>query len=185
MNPVEPRDATPGAETLRLALREIHGPSLHGFALLLTLGDRGRAATLTAQAFRAADARARELRHPERAAAWLRAEITRRAGTRVSSIDADERLMTLGALGVTSPLLAGLAALDRDERAALVASWVERFDARDVATIVGHDGDRLERLLRRARSRFLEGRAAAPSDGQTAAGPLAHIIRSSAARAMP
>lgn len=185
MNPVVPRDATSGAETLRVALREIHGASLHGFAILLVLGDRGRAAALTAQAFRAADARVGDLRHPERAGAWLRAEVTRRAGTGVSLIDADERLLALGSLGVTRPVLAGLAALDRAERAALIASWVERFDARDVATIVGRDGDRLERLLRRARSRFLDGHAAAPSDGQSETGPLAYVVRSSAARAMP
>jgi DNA-directed RNA polymerase specialized sigma24 family protein len=184
MYAVEPRDANPGAETLRVALRDIHAPSLHGFALLLTLGDRHRAAALTAAAFAAADARAEELRHPERAAAWLRAEVTRRAGRRDSPIDVDERLAALGPIGVTAPVLAGLASLDRHERAALVASWVERIDPRDVATIVGRQGDRLETLLRRARSRFLDGHAAAAPDRDAVTGPLADAVRSAAARAM-
>lgn len=184
MNPVEPRDPDPGAPALRAALRDTHAPSLHGFALLLTLGDRQRAATLTAEAFRAADAHVAELRHPERAAAWLRARVSRAAGKRDAPIDADERLAALGPLGVTAPVLAGLASLDRGERAAIIATWVERLDQRDAATIVGRDGDRLERLLRRARARFLDGHAAAPAGGPVPAGPLADAVRSAAARAM-
>ncbi len=184
MNPVEPRDPRPGPEALRVALRTIHAPSLHGYALLLTLGDRHRAAALTASAFHAADARAGDLRHPERAAAWLRANVTRRAGKRDSPIDADDRMAALGPIGVTSPVLAGLASLDRNERAALIATWVERLDQRDVATIVGRDGDRLDTLLRRARTRFLDGHAAAPTDGHAPSGPLADAVRSAAARAM-
>ena len=184
MNPVEPRDANPGAETLGAALRDLHAPSLHGFALLLTLGDRRRAASLTARAFQAADRRARELRHPERAAAWLRADVTRRATGRDRHVDANERLAALGSLGVTPAVLAGLASLDREQRAVLIATWVERLDHRDVATIVGRDGDRLERLLRRARSRFLDGHAAAPADLDRPPGPLAEAVRSAAARAM-
>jgi len=184
MNPVEPRDPRPGIEALHDALRAIHAPSLHGFALLLTLGDRHRAAALTAAAFHAAEARAGELRHPERAAAWLRAHVVRRAGRRDSAIDADERMAALGPIGVTSPVLAGLASLDRDERAAIIATWAERIDRRDVATIVGRDGDRLDNLLRRARARFLDGHAAAPTDGSPPSGPLADAVRSAAARAM-
>jgi DNA-directed RNA polymerase specialized sigma24 family protein len=184
MHPVEPRDPRPGADELRAALRTIHAPSLHGFALLLTLGDRHSAAALTAAAFRAADERADALRHPERAAAWLRAEITRRAGRHDSRIDADERMAALGPIGVTSPVLAGLASLERAERAALVATWVERLDQRDVATIVGRDGDRLDTLLRRARARYLEGHAAAPTDGHRPSGRVADAVRSAAARAM-
>lgn len=184
MNPLEQRDPDPGAGALRAVLRDIHAPSLNGFALLLTLGDRRRAAALTNSAFRAADARVEELRHPERAAAWLRAHVARQAGNRDSPIDVDERLTALGPLGVTAPLLAGLASLNRGERAALIASWVERMDLRDVATIVGRDGDRLDSLLRRGRARFLDGHAAAPSGGPTPAGPLAGAVRSAAARAL-
>ena len=171
-------------EALRRALRELHAPSLHGFALLLTLGDRQRAMRLTADALAAADLRAAELRHPERAAAWLRSRVTATAGRRDSRIDMELRLDALEPLGVTPEVLAGLTALGVIERAALVGSGIERLDDRDVATIVGHSGNRLETLLRRARSRFLEGCAAAPGGPSRLKGPLTDLVRSAAARAM-
>lgn len=171
-------------EALRHALRELHAPSLHGFALLLTLGDRRRAISLTAAALAAADAHATELRHPERAAAWLRARVVATAGRRDSRIDARVRLDALDALGAGSAVLAGLAALDVPGRAALIGSAIEHLDDRDVATIVGRSGDRFDALLRRARRRFLDGYAAAPDAPSGLGGPLTDLVHAAAARAM-
>src|SRR5690606_20820527 len=67
----------PSPERLRAAFDELHGSRLHGFALLLTLGDRARAARLAGEALAAAEPRIDALRHPERAAAWLRAHVVR------------------------------------------------------------------------------------------------------------
>ena len=67
-------------ELVRAAFRDLHGTRLHGFALLITLGDRARAARLAGEAIAAGTARMTELRHPERAAAWLRRRVTRNAG---------------------------------------------------------------------------------------------------------
>lgn len=183
-SPQDPVTADPSPEVLRHAFRELHAPSLHGFALLLTLGDRRRAVALSADALAAADAHAAELRHPERAAAWLRSRVVAAAGRRDSRIDADGRLDALAPLGAGASVLAGLAALGTLERAALIGSAVERFDDRDVATIVGRSGNRLDALLRRARQGFLDGSAAAPSGPSGLGGPLTDLVQAAAARAM-
>jgi DNA-directed RNA polymerase specialized sigma24 family protein len=183
-SPEDPASADASPEALQRAFRELHAPSLHGFALLLTLGDRRRALALSAEALAAADAHAAELRHPERAAAWLRSRVVAAAGGRDSRIDAEARLDALGPLGVATSVLAGLAALGRLERAALIGSGIERLDDRDVATIVGRSGNRLDALLRRARRGFLEGSAAAPVGPSGLGGPLTDLVRASAARAM-
>jgi DNA-directed RNA polymerase specialized sigma24 family protein len=183
-SPQDPASDRASTEVLQRAFRELHGPSLHGFALLLTLGDRRRALALTSDALAAADAHAAELRHPERAAAWLRARATAAAGRRDSSIDAESRLAALEPLDVTGSVLAGLAALGTRERAAIIASWVERLDHRDVATVVGRSGNRLDALLRRARQRFLAGASAAPNRPSGLGGPLTDLVRAAAARAM-
>src|ERR687895_367576 len=72
MAPPPERSPDPPVEVVRAAFRELHGRRLHGFALLLTLGDRERAASLASDALAAGQLRVDELRHPERAAAWLR-----------------------------------------------------------------------------------------------------------------
>ena len=162
----EPSDA------LRAAFRELHGRRLHGFALLLTLGDRVGAAQLAAGALSAGAARLEELRHPERAAAWLRAHLVRAAhGMRFEDARRGDRLHTLAELGVDQAMLAGLTALRQPERAALIASGIERLDRRDVARIVGRDGDRLDRLLEQARRRYAVAYAAAGKE-LPPAGPL-------------
>lgn len=180
----DPAGADASLEALQHALRELHAPSLLGFALLLTIGDRRRSISLTSDALAAADAHAGELRHPERAAAWLRARVVAAFGRRDSRIDAHVRLDALAALGVSSSVLAGLAALGPPERAALIASLIERLDDRDVATIVGRGGDRLDALLRRARQGFLDGCAAAPDGPPRLGGPLTDLVHAAAARAM-
>lgn len=183
-DPRSPARDPASEEHLSHAFRELHGPSLHGFALLLTLGDRRRAASLASAALGAADRHVTSLRHPERAAAWLRSRVVSAAGRRVAPMDASERMAALEPLGVSDQVMAGLAALGTLERAALIASWIERLDRRDVAVVVGRRGNRLEALLQRARRRYLNGHAAAPATGEPVAGPLAEAVRSVAARAM-
>jgi len=135
----------------------LHGPRLHGFALLLTLGDRRLAGVSAGRVLSAGAARAAQLRHPERGAAWLRAELlseVRRAGApRPQSVEA--RHATLAALGVPDGLTDALAALPLDERAALIAGMVERLDIRDVATILDRSGAATRQMLRNARVKYL------------------------------
>lgn len=173
-------------EPLREAFRDLHGPRLHGFALLLTLGNQPVAARLAARALGAGASRASELSHPERAAAWLRQHVVRGAGGRLGVADPrpDRRRPALEELGVDVVALTGLSALGVRERAALVATVVERLDRRDVALIVGMDGRRLERLVRGARRRALRAGGAAFGERGDADGPLATRIRAIAARTM-
>ena len=176
-----PPDRSPGstAEVMRAAFRELHGRRLHGFALLLTLGDRPEAARLASEALAAGAARVDELRHPERAAAWLRNRVVARA--RVGGTErVDPRALL--ALGVDEPLVVAFESLGRLERAALIASSVERLDRRDVASIVGREGSSLDRLLRRGRERLI--RAYADAATEPPEGPIASHVQSLARRAM-
>jgi hypothetical protein len=70
------------------------------------------------------------------------------------------------------------------ERAALVATTVERLDRRDVATIVGMHGGRLERLIARARRRATGTGASIPDNELGRDGPIANRIRAIATRAV-
>lgn len=187
MHPTEQRDPSsvaPRAELLHSAFRDLHGSSLHGFALLLTLGDRPRAARLAAEALRGAETDLASHRHPERAAAWLRARVLRSAGGGPGRVPPQERKAALDQLGVGDTALAGLTALSTRARAAVIAASIERLDPLDVATIVGRDGARLEAFLRKARARYLDGAAAAPADTSPVPGPTTQRVRASAARAL-
>ena len=165
---------------LRAAFRDLHGRRLHGFVLLLTLGDPAVAARLASQALSEGGAHIDEHRHPERAAAWLRRWVVDRA--RVPRIGpADDRVLL--ELGADRPVIAGIAALDRRERAAFIASAIERLDRRDVATIVGRDGPGLDRLLRRSRERYMRIHAA-NATGESVDGPIMTRVRDTARRAM-
>ena len=181
-----PHQSVPAApdDDLEAAFRDLHGPTLHGFALLLTLGDRHRAATLANDALSAAADDLSGLRHPERAAAWLRRHVARASRRGERRLPASERLAALSQLGVGSAALAGLSALSAPQRAGLVAIAVERLDRRDVASIVGRDGDRLDSLLRSARLRYLDGATAAPDGLDDAAGPIAQRIADTASRTL-
>jgi len=178
-------------ELVRAAFRDLHGTRLHGFALLVTLGDRARAARLAGEALAAGAARAAraaELRHPERAAAWLRRRVTRNAErrgrpTRAVRPAGDGR-PALEALGVDAAAFAGLSRLTTRERAALVADSVERLDRGDVATIVGVAGSRLDRLIRHVRARYAATVAEALDDASAADGPTIERIHAIAARAL-
>lgn len=157
------------------AFHELHGARLHGFAQLVTLGDAGQAARIASDALADGAAQARRLRHPERAAAWLRARVTRAAmrrrrfgGRRPTELQRSE---TLERLGVTSAAFVGLAALTPHERAALVAAELEHLDPLDVATVVGVEDGRLARLVARARRRYAIAAAGAEAE-LPAEGPL-------------
>lgn len=182
--PADASQDTVDPPSLHMAFRDLHGGRLHGFALLLTLGDRRRAAGLAADAIAAASKHLPELRHPERAAAWLRQRVTRAGGSGDRRVPIAERLAALDELGVGAAALAGLSGLTRTERAALIATAIERIDRRDVAQIVGQDGDRLDRTLRRARRRYLRGATATPDPLDGPAGPIRQRIAASAARTM-
>lgn len=167
-------------EVLRAAFRDLHGRHLHGFALLLALGDAPRAAQLTVDALDVAVPHVDELRHPERAAAWLRARVVRasRGMARPAT-----HLQPLAELGVEPAVAGALGTLHHLERAAIIAAAIERLDQRDVATVVGQDGPALERLLTRARRRYAAAHAARAGD-DIPAGPLIDRVRAEALRAM-
>jgi DNA-directed RNA polymerase specialized sigma24 family protein len=172
----------------RAAFRELHAGRLYGFALVLELGDAARAAVLASDAIDAGSRRLGELRHPERAAAWLRERVfaAHRSDRRASATAAARRAEELEALGVGERARVALAALTPRERAALVADQVERLAPPDTATIVRLRGRRLNRLLTRARLRYAAAFAAAPAAATGVGdGPLARRVRALAARALP
>lgn len=182
------------ADALATAFHDVHATRLYGFALLVSLGDRRRAEYLAADALSAGAAHIDELRHPERAAAWLRHHVVARSPSKPRSLRADERAKraagearrdALDALGVDAATLAGLTALDVRGRAALIATAIERFDRTDVGTIVGMSGGRLERCIRSGRAQFLAAAATTPSDDPGDPGddgPIAARIRAIVAR---
>jgi DNA-directed RNA polymerase specialized sigma24 family protein len=183
-NPAESHATVP-PDLLRTAFRELHGPRLHGFALLVTLGDQAVAARLAGDALAAGSARIGELRHPERAAAWLRQRVVRQAGRRrVGTTRPDGRRAALEELGVDDAAFASLSALNLRERAALVVTTVERLDRRDVATIIGLDGTRLERLVQRARRHATTVGASVHGERPASDGPLVTRIRAIARRTL-
>ena len=162
-----PIERAPGERTvdpeLVAAFREVHQRRLHGFALLLTLGDRRRARELTEGALRAAEPRVAELTHPERAAAWLRRQLTKDAdrsgvggrwwrvlGGKPKPGAADG----LPEIGATKATLDGLAVLNLTDRAVLILHEVEGFRQADVADALETGRTALEERLRRARSKY-------------------------------
>jgi DNA-directed RNA polymerase specialized sigma24 family protein len=175
---------------LRAAFRDLHGARLHGFALLVTLGDLERATPVAVEILEHGARRAAELRHPERAAAWLRARLVRRlgGGWRLGAAPPEpERRAVLRQLGAADLLFDGLAALPIKQRAALVASAVERFDPGDVETIVGLRPGSGPRVVGRARERYLaavSGAVPAHALGAAPGGLLGDRIREVAGRTM-
>lgn len=183
------RSASPGEapdELRRAAFRELHGSRLHGFALLVTLGDQALAIRLASEALAEGSVRTVELSHPERAAAWLRQRVVRRARGKLrdSAATASRRRAALEELDTDAVAFAAFAPLDVRERAALAAYTVERLDRRDVATIVGVDGARLERLLRHAHARAVESAGRILDQHPREDGPITARIRAIAERTM-
>lgn len=186
MQAAEPSSSSrtvPPPEVVRDAFGEVHGRRLHGFALLVTLGDRSLAARLAGDALADGMTRIDELRHPERAAAWLRRRVVRALPRRERPLSLPDRRAALEELGVDDAVIAGLAAVSARQRAAVVAADVERLDLRDVSTIVNVDPARLESLLRRARGRYLAGHAAT-ADATAQAGPITELLHDIATRAL-
>ncbi|MGZ6213950.1 MAG: hypothetical protein ACXWMG_03265 [Candidatus Limnocylindria bacterium] len=143
---------------LSAAFRDLHGSRLHGFAMLVTLGDGPLAERVAAFSLAAGARQAAALRHPERAAAWLRARTLRELHQRRSlrrSAPVEARRSALATLGVDEAVYRGLAALSIDARAALVASAVERFDPIDVETILDAAPAAGRHAVAEARTRYL------------------------------
>ena len=145
------RDADLGA--MRAAFRDLHGRRLTGFATMLLLGNGQRAAALAAASLARGGERVTELRHPERAAAWLRADLLRHVG-RVPQTAPPALEPVLGALGATPSIMQALATLDLRQRAAIIAMDIEHLDLRDVERIVGKRPGATVRILGQARARF-------------------------------
>jgi len=171
---------------LRAAFREVHGQRLHGFALLVTLGDERTAGVLAAAALADGARRADSLRHPDRGAAWLRAHVVRnlpRSARRREPVPAPQGRAVLAHLGVDDAGFAALRELGPSERAALVAGWIEKLDPRDLETVLGVGPAAVLRRLRSSRQRYLEAYLrGAPESTSVAAdarrtGPIADRIR--------
>jgi DNA-directed RNA polymerase specialized sigma24 family protein len=176
-----PPVADASSEVVHAAFRDLHGRRLHGFALLLMLGDAARAAQLAVDALDAGSTRIDELRHPERAAAWLRARVV--ASSR-GMPRAGRRVQPLSDLGVDASVASALGTLGHLERAALIASSIERLDRRDVATVVGRHGDALDRLLAHARRGYGAAHAEGNPSEDVPVGPLVERVHAEADRAM-
>lgn len=178
--------------TLEDAFTEMHGPSLHGFALLVALGEREAAERAAAGALAAGAEQAATQRHPERAAAWLRARALRalqHESSRTASAEEGVRREALAELGVEEAVFHGLAALGTDARAALVASAIERFDPIDIETILGAGPAATRRVIAEARGRYLRSVGTMPVDPpgsplEVPAGELTTRVRGIVARAI-
>ncbi|MDP9250354.1 MAG: hypothetical protein M3O78_03170 [Chloroflexota bacterium] len=174
-------------DLLREAFGDLHGARLHGFAQLVALGDGEGAERAAAMALAAGEAHATALRHPERAAAWLRARALKSLRTRTigSSLTAAARRANLAPLGVEAAAFDGLAALSAQERAALVASMIEGFEAIDVEAILDMSPTAARRTLARASTRYASAAARVePATSSPAPGRLAQRVQQVAGRAL-
>jgi DNA-directed RNA polymerase specialized sigma24 family protein len=176
-------------DLLRAAFRDVHGARLYGFALLLAVGDRSRAATAAGAVLAGGTTRAAELRHPERAAAWLRARLLRalRRTSESRRHNTPERRAALRELGMPEAMMAALEGLSLEDRAAIVAASVERFSIIDVATILGRGVHATRRILKAARRRYLAAGAMSMGDPPAEAlpgGEIAARVEQASARAI-
>jgi DNA-directed RNA polymerase specialized sigma24 family protein len=169
---------------LRAAFRDLHGPRLHGFALLVTLGDHQQAARIATTALSEGAGRASTLRHPERAAAWLRARVLRLAARRLPrrAPGDNDRRAALSELGVNAACGVALGALSSIERAALVAVDTEGLAPLDLEVVLGRGASASRRILARARRRYVEGfLAARGTAGESELrGPIAERVHEAA-----
>ncbi len=175
-------------DTLRAAFSDLHGRRLHGFALLVSLGDAQRAGRATGDALAVGSRHAAALSHPERAAAWLRARVLgrlRHASLARGSPPTAARRAELARLGVDEATFDGLASLSLAGRAALTATTIERFEPMDVETILGTSSSATRRLVMRANRRYLAAVADRPvSSEATPAGGLSRRVNGVAERAL-
>jgi DNA-directed RNA polymerase specialized sigma24 family protein len=133
--------------------------------------------------------RAAELRHPERAAAWLRAQLLRtlRRTTANGRHSRAQRRAALLELGMPEAMMAALEGLALDDRAVLIAASVERLAITDVATILGRDAAATRRILQAARRRYLAATTLWSGDPPAAVlpgGEIAARVQQAAARAI-
>jgi hypothetical protein len=153
---------------------DLHGDRLLGFAMLVTLGDADLAGSLSARALRDGIERLDQLRHPVRAAAWLRSRVRKAAGRPAwghRRPSETERRDALRPLGVDAPTYDALASLDARGRAAVVATTVEGFAPADAYEIVGSD-ERIRAARRAYLTAYLaasQARGTPPPDGDLAA----------------
>ena len=174
------------------AFRDLHGARLHGFAIIVTLGETRVADRAAGEALAAGAEQAAALRHPERGAAWLRARLLRglqQGKSRNAPTPLAERRDALASLGVDEAVFQGLAALDVEARAALVASAIERFEPIDIETILGARPANTRRMVAEARDRYLRAIGDLPAAQPDTSpgfpsGELASRVRSVAVRAM-
>jgi hypothetical protein len=165
-----PPHIQPGGSSDQTATR------LEGFALIVTLGDRERAASVTADAWTAAvQDTADEVNPAELRRRILRALRSRRSHA-ASPTDAARR-DALEQLRVSDAAFAGLAALNHRQRAAIVAAWVEHSSREDLATILELDGERLERFVAQAGRRYLKVAGAADALSAAEPGPARSKVR--------
>lgn len=174
-------------DLLRAAFCDLHGSRLHGFALLVSLGDARRAERATGDALAVGSRHAAALRHPERAAAWLRARALgrlRHANLFPGSQSTSARRAALARLGVDEATFNGLASLSLVGRAAVAATIIERFEPMDVETILGTSSSATRRVVARATRRYLAAVAGSQVDGDTTpAGELSRRVHDVAERA--
>jgi DNA-directed RNA polymerase specialized sigma24 family protein len=170
-------EASADVEAMRSAFAQLHARSLHGFALLLVPGEAARARELATASLAAGLTNVLALRHPERAAAWLRADVLRAARRRRSTSATRGDTRALVQLGMAPEVGEALARLDLEQRAAVIAADVERLDPRDVDTILGRNRDSGARFLARARRRYLAAFSGPPSSP----GPVSQRISAIAA----
>lgn len=180
-------NASRQASLLGAAFRDLHGARIHGFALLVTLGDTARAASIASDLLAAGAENAASLRHPERAAAWLRARVVLAARRRPAARRRESwpaRREALAALGSDARTFAGLAALNVVERAAIVTLDIEHFDARDAEVVLGLSTGALERVAARARRLYAAAWISPRSpEAGSDEGDLARHVRDAAHRA--
>jgi len=175
-------------DALRAAFCDLHSARLHGFALIVALGDVRAARAATEDSLAAGARRAATLRHPERAAAWLRARVLRRLRRRRVSIrpsSTGERQAALAPLGVDAATFTALAVLSPEGRAGLAATMIERFEPIDVETILGMSARAARRVLDRANRQFLEAiPVTSAPDAAVGTGDLSRRVHAVADRAM-
>lgn len=129
------------------------------------MGDRAAAASAASHAMARAIPRLEALRHPERAAAWLRRTAVQALRAARPHEPEAARREALRALGVTEPAFDGLAAMGVRERAGFVADAVEGLDPIDIETILHSDAADVRRLVERARRQYLTASAASLGRG--------------------
>ena len=175
----------PAGDLPLAAFRDLHGARLHGFALVVLLGDRRVASDLAADALATGAMGVAGMRHPERAAAALRARIVKVARRlRPRPTLTDERAANLAHLGIDGATAAALARLTLVERAALLASQLEGFAEDDVATILDLAPAQARRAVADVRRKYLSRHRTDIAHLDDALGQIADRVREAAARAM-